>query len=446
MLNENIILLQSEAFKMSEKKNTFRIIAKTFDGLEDILAKEIESIGGDKIRKFKRAIEFWGDKEILYKTNYLCRTVLRVIKPIASFTATSEDILYNEVKKIDWKEYMNENSTFAIDGITSHSNISHSKYLAYKTKDAIVDQFREETGNRPNVEKDTPDLRINVRIFKNHCTISLDSSGESLHRRGYRQETGPAPLNEVLAAGMILLTGWDGTTNFIDPMCGSGTLPIEAAMIARNMPAGYYIGRYAFERWNDFDAELWQHIKTEAESKIRETPAKIIGSDWSGRILQIAHTNVRAAGLEDHINLMAEFISDFKPPPPPGILVTNPPYGERIKMEDIVSLYTGIGDSLKQNFTGYQAWIISSHLDALKHIGLRSSARHNLFNGPIECRYVGYDLFEGSKRDFDEEKREKTKKPPKRDFYRKDESGKKREFKRKRIGSDNDRPGNKPKH
>ena len=254
---------------MVEKEKTFRMIAKTFAGLENVLAKELVEIGASGVRSIRRGVDFYGDKRILYKANYLCRTALRIIKPIAVFKAMNEDQLYDEVKKIEWNEYLDIKSTFSIDGITSHSNITHSKYLALKTKDAIADRFREETGKRPNVDKFNPDLSINVRLFKDQCTISLDSSGESLHKRGYRQATGPAPLNEVLAAGMILISGWKGDRPFVDPMCGSGTLPIEAALFALNIPAGYFFEKFAFMHWKDFDEEWWEGVKPSAEKKIR---------------------------------------------------------------------------------------------------------------------------------------------------------------------------------
>ncbi|MCF8369165.1 MAG: class I SAM-dependent RNA methyltransferase [Bacteroidales bacterium] len=384
---------------MSEQQIDYRIIAKTFAGLEKVLAEEIRVLGGQHIKVMQRAVEFTGDKSLLYKANYLCRAALRIIKPVASFFAENEDKLYKEVKNIQWEDYLDIHSTFSVDGLTSFSNITHSKYLALKSKDAIVDRFREATGKRPSVDKDNADLRINVRIFKNNCTVSLDSSGESLHKRGYRQGTGPAPLNEVLAAGMILLSGWKGKSNFIDPMCGSGTLPIEAAMIALNIPAGKFIEKFAFESWKDFDPEIWQQIKNEAFDNIRENKIKIIGSDWSGRILQVARDNIKAAGLEENIELHPEFVKDVIPPPSPGVMVTNPPYGERIKMSDISNLYREIGDALKQNFKGYSAWIISSHMDAIKHIGLKPSDKYKLFNGPLECSYVGFDMYEGSRKE-----------------------------------------------
>ena len=384
---------------MVEKEKTFRMIAKTFAGLENVLAKELVEIGASGVRSIRRGVDFYGDKRILYKANYLCRTALRIIKPIAVFKAMNEDQLYDEVKKIEWNEYLDIKSTFSIDGITSHSNITHSKYLALKTKDAIADRFREETGKRPNVDKFNPDLSINVRLFKDQCTISLDSSGESLHKRGYRQATGPAPLNEVLAAGMILISGWKGDRPFVDPMCGSGTLPIEAALFALNIPAGYFFEKFAFMHWKDFDEELWETVKSSAEKKIRrDKPVTIEGSDWSGRVLQAARENVESAGLTDVVRVYPSFFADTEPPAGKGVLITNPPYGERIKTEDIEKLYQEIGDTLKQKFTGYDAWIISSHREAMKYIGLRTSTNMTLFNGPLECRYSKFELYEGSKK------------------------------------------------
>lgn len=379
------------------------MLAKTFTGLEKVLAEELEELGGTDLKITSRAVTFSGDDEVLYKANYLCRSVLRILKPIAEFSALNETELYDNVKKIPWEDYMDLKSTFSIDGNTTYSNVNHSKYLALKSKDAIADYFREKTGKRPNVEKFDADLRINVRIFKNNCTVSIDSSGESLHRRGYRIETGPAPLNEVLAAGMIRLTGWKGESNFIDPMCGSGTLAIEAAMIAKNIPAGYFRESYAFHNWKDFNKELWEQVKSQAQSKITPLKHKIVASDRSGRILQVAKTNVAQAGLTGEIDIHVDFIGDVTPPPGSGVLVTNPPYGERIKVDDINKLYKDIGDNLKQKFVGYSAWIISAHQEATNHIGLHPSSRIPLNNGAIACRYLGFDIYEGSKKKKPEE-------------------------------------------
>ncbi len=373
-------------------------IAKTFSGLEEVLSKEIKELGGLNNKILNRAVLFDGDKELLYKVNYLCRTAIRVLVPIAIFRAENENELYKEVLKIKWEDYIHLNGTFSIDGITSYSNISHSKYLALKTKDAIADRFRDKYGRRPNVDTRDPDVKINVRVFRNECTVSLDSSGESLHKRGYRTGTGPAPLNEVLAAGMILLSGWDSNGNFVDPMCGSGTLPIEAAMLAYNIPPLKYREQFGFTRWKDFDKEMWQKIKDDAEAARKEFKFNIIGSDKSGRILQVARENVVSAGLDDVISLRAQYIDDVHPPDGGGVMITNPPYGERIKVEDIKKLYAGIGDALKTEFEGYNAWIISSDKEALKFIGLRPSRRITLFNGPLESGFYKFEIYKGTKK------------------------------------------------
>lgn len=392
---------------MDKQVNGFRMVAKTFAGLEKVLAEEIQDLGGTEVKVTQRAVEFTGDDALLYRANYLCRSALRILKPIAEFYAPNENVLYEEVRKIDWENYLDVDSTFSVDGNVSYSHITHSKYLALKSKDAIADRFRELTGKRPSVDKFNPDLRINVRIFKNICTVSIDSSGESLHRRGYRKETGPAPLNEVLAAGMILLTGWKGDTNFIDPMCGSGTLPIEAAMISKQVPAGFFRQSWAFQMWKTFDKPLWEKVTDEANSQVKPLGVKVVASDRSGRILQVARTNIMEAGLTNEIEVRVDFIGDVIPPPGGGLMVTNPPYGERIKSDDINKLYADIGDNLKKHFAGYSAWIISSHMEATKHIGLRPSAHVPLNNGALACKYLGFDIYEGSKK----EKKENTFKP-----------------------------------
>ncbi|MCD4731786.1 MAG: RNA methyltransferase, partial [Bacteroidales bacterium] len=323
---------------------------------------------------------------------------IRVLKPIASFRALNEDELYAETGKINWQQYLGLDSTFSIDGITSYSNITHSKYLALKTKDAIVDQFRNKFGKRPNVNTENPDVSINVRVFKNEATISLDSSGESLHKRGYRVATGPAPMNEVLAASLVLLSGWNGKTNFIDPMCGSGTIPIEAALFARNIPPGNFREDYSFNKWNDFDSELWDQVVNEAKEQIRDIDVQIVGSDWSGRILETAKENVKSAGLKDTVTLKMNFIDDSEPPKSPGFFVTNPPYGERIKIDDIKSLYKGIGDALKKDYSGYTAWIISSNFEALKFVGLRPSRNITVYSGKLECKFAKFEMYTGTKK------------------------------------------------
>ena len=238
----------------------FELIAKTFMGLEPVLAKELTQLGANDIQIGRRMVSFSGNKELMYRANFQLRTAIRILKPIKHFKAKSADDVYDEVKKIDWSQYLSLDKTFAVDSVVFSDEFRHSKFVAYKVKDAIVDQFRETQGKRPNISVANPDIRLNMHIAEYDCTLSLDSSGESLHRRGYRQESVEAPLNEVLAAGMILMTGWQGDTDFIDPMCGSGTLPIEAALIAHNMAPGLFRKEYAFEKWPDFDKDLFDDI------------------------------------------------------------------------------------------------------------------------------------------------------------------------------------------
>lgn len=387
---------------------TRQYIAKTFSGLEEPLWKELRSLGAKNLKTINRGVQFEGDTELLYKTNYLCRTALRILMPIANFQARDEQMLYDEISKIDWEQYIRLNGTFAIDGITSYSNINHSKYLALKSKDAIADQFREKFGKRPNVDTENPDVKINIRLFRDGCSVSLDSSGESLHKRGYRLETGPAPINEVLAAGLIQISEWDAKSNFIDPMCGSGTIPIEAAMFAHHIPAGFFREEFNFERWNDFDEELWKKVKTDAGNIKTDFAHQIIGSDRSGKILQIARQNVKSANLEKPIKLWLGYVEDSEPPEGKGVMITNPPYGERIKVDDINKLYKGIGDNLKKNYGGYSAWIFSSDEYALRHVGLKPSKKIKLFNGPIETAFCKYEIFEGRKEWFEKKELEKT--------------------------------------
>jgi putative N6-adenine-specific DNA methylase len=383
-------------------------IAKTFSGLEEVLWKELRSLGAKNLKTINRGVQFEGDTELMYKANYQCRTALRILMPIANFQARDEQQLYDEISKINWEQYIRLKGTFSIDGITSYSNINHSKYLALKSKDAIADQFRDKFGKRPNVDTEDPDVKINIRLFRNGCSVSLDSSGESLHKRGYRLETGPAPINEVLAAGLIQISGWNAKSNFIDPMCGSGTIPIEAAMFALNIPAGFYREEFNFERWNDFDEELWEKVKVDANKNKSDFSNQIIGSDRSGKILQVARQNVKSANLEKQVKLWLGYVEDSEPPEGKGVMISNPPYGERIRVDDINKLYKGIGDNLKKNYAGYSAWIFSSDENALRHVGLKPSKKIKLFNGPIETSFCKYEIFEGRKEWFEKKEQEKN--------------------------------------
>lgn len=378
--------------------NQHQFIAKTFAGLEDILSEELKSIGCENVRPSKRAVEFSGDNEAMYKANYSCRTALRILKTIKTFKAVSEEELYNGIANMDWYEIFDVENTFAIDSVVNSKFFRHSKYVALKAKDAVVDRFRKRFGERPSVNTENPDVRINIRIFNDEVTVALDSSGSSLHRRGYRTETGPAPMNEVLAAGLVLLSGWKADCNFIDPMCGSGTILMEAAMLANDIPPGYYRKDYGFENWKDFDKDIWEKIKAEAVPDQKEFEHRIIGSDISGKMISIARNNIKNARMHKDIELQIMNMVDYKPPAGGGLVITNPPYGERMKLEDVKALYKKIGDTLKQNFSGFDAWLITSDLEAMKFIGLRPSRKITVFNGPLECRFLKFSIYAGSKK------------------------------------------------
>jgi putative N6-adenine-specific DNA methylase len=373
-------------------------IAKTMQGLEDLLAKELQSLGATHIHTLRRAVEFKGDLRLLYRANLELRTALRILVPICDFNARNEQDLYREIRKIDWARFLSLEQTFAIDAVTNSQTFNHSRYAALKTKDAIADHFRHKTGQRPSVDIRYPNLRLHLHIRDQHCSLSLDSSGRSLNQRGYRVQGGVAPINEVLAAGMILLSGWKADSAFVDPMCGSGTLPIEAALYAWNIPPQIKRDNLGFLRWKDFDRDLWQTIQEEALERQRDFHHPILGSDSSFKALKTARANVLSAYLEDKVEIRKEKFENLTPPPPPGLLITNPPYDERLALEDAEESYKEIGDILKQHFTGYQAWIISGHPSAWKRIGLKTSRRLNLMNGPIECKYLGYKLYSGSNR------------------------------------------------
>ena len=377
----------------------FELIAKTFMGLEPVLAKELTQLGANNVQIGRRMVSFTGDKELMYRANFSLHTAIRVIKPIKHFKAQSADDVYEEVKNIDWSQYLDLKKSFAVDSVVFSDEFRHSKFVSYKVKDAIVDQFREKTGQRPNISVANPDIRLNMHIAEDRCTLSLDSSGESLHRRGYRQESVEAPLNEVLAAGMILMTGWQGETDFIDPMCGSGTLLIEAALIARNMAPGVFRKEYAFEKWPDFDAELFDNIYND-DSQEREFNHHIYGYDIDLKAVQKANLNVRAAGLTKDISVELADFKDFKQPKDKAIMVTNPPYGERISTPDLLGTYRMIGETLKHQFKDNDAWVLSYREECFDQIGLKPSIKIPLYNGSLECEFRKYQIFEGKLSDF----------------------------------------------
>ncbi len=378
----------------------FKMTAKTFKGLEEVLAGELTSLGANNIQQERRAVSFTGDQSLLYRANLWLRTASRILKPIATFRAKDADEVYEGVKKINWERYMSLNSSFAIDSTVYSDTFRHSKYVTYRTKDAIADYFMERYGNRPSVKLTDADLQLNVHIAADKVTVSLDSTGESLHKRGWRDDKQTvAPINEALAAGMLLLAGWKGDSDFVDPMCGSGTFLIEAAMIALNIPPGIYRKGFAFEHWHDFDAELFEQIYND-DSTERAFAHHIYGSDASFYAIRVAEKNIRSAGLQKYITLSQRPLQSLPEREAPCLIVTNPPYGERLEARDIYRLYDEIGSTLKHRFAGSTAWIISSNEEALKHIGLHPSTRMRLLNGDLDCLYQRYDLFKGEHKDF----------------------------------------------
>lgn len=374
-------------------------IVKTMQGLEEVLAAEIQTLGGKNIQIGRRMVSFDGDKRLLYKANIHLRTALRILRPIAVFQAQNPDEVYQEVQKIDWNAFMTSKHTFAIDAVVYSDLFRNSNFLSYRVKDAIADYFTESEGKRPSVRLHNPDIYVHVHVSHETCTIALDSSGESLHKRGYRADQNEAPLNEVLAAGMLLLAGWKGQCDFIDPMCGSGTLLIEAALIALNIPPGIYRKSFAFEKWLDFDSDVFDELLNEDTD---ETPFafKIYGSDISPIAIKIAENNVRSASVSKYIELQTKGFQKLESIPKEGLLVTNPPYGERIKPNDLLGLYEQLGERLKHLFLGYSAWILSYREDCFEKIGLRPSEKIRLMNGPLECEFRCYEIFSGKRKEF----------------------------------------------
>ena len=376
----------------------FKMVAKTFFGFEEILAKELQQLGAQEVEIGTRMVSFKGDKGFMYKANLSLRSALKILKPIYHFRAFNDQSLYKGIQGIDWSKYLNANQTFVIDTTIHSDNFKHSQFVSQKAKDAIVDQFRDKFGQRPSIDKDFPDLRINIHIDRDQCSVALDTSGASLHHRGYRTATNIAPINEVLAAGMLLLSGWDGSSHFLDPMCGSGTILVEAAMIACNIPANINRKEFAFEKWNDWDNDLFDQIIDALMKRTREFHHSIVGYDKAPSAVQKAKDNVRNANLEDYITIsQANFFETKKETVGPLHMVFNPPYGERLDIE-LERFYRELGDTLKNNYSNTNAWFITANLEALKYVGLRPSRKIKLFNGSLEARLVKYEMYEGSKR------------------------------------------------
>jgi len=394
-----------------KEKETFRLVATTAHGLEEILIEELKALGAEDVEKQTRAVVFTADKALLYKANLNLRTAIRILKPLTSFRARNEDIFYNKIQNTDWTALMGVDDTLAVNAVVNSEIFNHSQYIALKAKDAIVDQFRTKFRRRPNVKVIEPTLRVHLFINDDLCQVFLDSSGESLHKRGYRTEQLTAPISEVLAAGMIMLSGWKGNKVFIDPMCGSGTILAEAAMIAANIAPQKNRDYFGFKNWPDFDEDLWNAILQEAISKERKPDYPILGFDIAFQAIRATQRNLERAGVLDFIEIKRK---DFERHMPPevesGTVVMNPPYGERIETDyETNAFYAMMGDHFKAAYLNYDVWLISSNKDALKCVGLKPSNKHTLFNGALECKYQCYQMYRGSKKAKKNKVEEKTK-------------------------------------
>ena len=383
------------------KNKEFEMLAKTFKGLEQVLATELVQLGANNVQVERRAVSFTGDKRMLYTANMCLRTASRVLVPILSFKAQKADDIYEQVKALDWSQYMTIKTTFQIDATVYSDYFRHSQFVTYRVKDAIVDYWMEHENQRPSVKLEGADLYLNVHIAGDRVTLSLDSSGESLHKRGYRVANTQAPINEALAAGMLLLAGWKGQSDFYDPMCGSGTLLIEAALIARNIAPGVYRHGFAFEKWADFDADLWDEVYND-DSREREFKHKIYGSDAGYYAVQAATKNIQSASLQRDIEVKQIRVEELRladTNTEGALVMINPPYGERLSQDkNVLRLYQDMGTALKHQFSGATAWVISSNEEALKCIGLRPAKKIHLVNGDLDCLFNKYELFKGDRK------------------------------------------------
>ncbi len=389
---------------MNQQNLSSQFVAKTLFGLEGILAEELKNLRATKIVVLHRAVGFSGDKKLMYEANLKLRTALRILKRVFSFSATNSQELYTKVQEVYWDRFFSAEDTIAVDSSVSSEHFPHSQFVSQRVKDAIVDQFREKTGKRPSVDLENPKFRINIYINKDSCTLSLDSSGASLHKRGYRLQMSEAPLSEVLAAGLILLSGWDGKSTLIDPMCGSGTILIEAALFASKIPPGIFRENFGFMNWKDFDPLVWEEILKTSRESISLFPGKIIGSDISANAIEAAKKNIINAEFDvnlkdgNYITLMKSAFDLLEKTEDAGLIIMNPPYGERIKQDDIISFYKMIGNTLKQKYEGYDAWVLSANLEALKFVGLHPSKKISLMNGQLECKFQKYGIYPGTKK------------------------------------------------
>ena len=376
-----------------------KYIAKTFLGLESVAADELTNLGASNVQILNRAVEFWGDKALLYKANYCCRSILRILQPVASFSFTSNEQFYKNVFNIPFERYLLKDGTFCMHAVISNSIFDNSQYVSLLAKDALCDRFRDKYDCRPSVDKQMPDISVDIYISGGNCSVSIDSSGESLHRRGYKTTRHPAALNEVLAAGLILLSGWKADCDLIDFMCGSATIPIEAAMYATNMPAGYFRKDFGFMYWKDFDEKLWRKVQNDAKNAVRSFDFKVFGSDISPNFIKNARENVKKMKLNHIINLSIESFEDVKPERVPAYVIINPPYGERVKEKKIELFYQSLGNKLKGTFVYSIVWIITSNKEAMKYFGLRPTKKIRIFNAALECTFYKFEIYQGSKKE-----------------------------------------------
>ena len=400
------MIIQKERGKVvtgnAAPREKFRMVAKTMVSLEEVLADELRELGAEEVTVGNRAVEFVGDMRMLYRANYCCRTALAILKPFAEFDANNDQELYDQVYKIRWEKILDCDCTFMIDSTTSGEVFTHSYYAALKTKDAIVDRFRRNFGKRPSIDTEMPDYKFNLHIRDNHVTLLMNASGDSLHKRGYRQGVGVAPINEVLAAGLLKLAGWKCDCNFYDPMCGSGTMLIEAAMMANNIPAQYYRGnKFGFMRWKEFNLGEWKSVKNDEDRKIGslDFECEIWGNDIDEQVIQQCEKNLEYTKLHHDVMLHIGDFADQEPPEGKTLIVTNPPYGERIKVEDLNAMYEKLGDTFKQKYgKDCDVWLITSDFEAMKHIGLHPSCKIPVQNGALDCRFLHFELYDGSKK------------------------------------------------
>lgn len=370
----------------------FDMTAQTFQGLESVLAEEIKSLGGQEVRIRKRAVTFKGDKTVLYRCNYCCRTAIDILVPVARGDVKNQDDLYELAQSVTWSDWFKVTKTFAIQTMGTTDELNNTMFSSLKVKDAIVDHFREISDQRPDVDKKWAKIRIVVRVGKDRSSISLSSSGEPLFKRGYRTQTGAAPMNEVMAAGLLKIAGYDGSQPFLDPMCGSGTLPIEAAWIASNTPAGYMRKYYAFHHWKNFDAPLWSKIQQEAMDQRKRISQPILGSDVMRKSVAISRSNAESAEMGDKIRFAMCSFEDRPEPNGLPLIITNPPYGERLGKHKIEKIYTGIRDKLKSEYGGCSAWIISSSKEGLKMLGMRPNQSIEMKNGGLDVEFCEYQI------------------------------------------------------